>query len=86
VVRGRQDGSYPRRVPGDEQMPRVGAGLHSIRERRGAALERGAEIGEYRGVIRDPRRVFQRLLSERPNPERCVEEYYLQRHPVREYR
>src|SRR6202047_1708071 len=39
----------------------------------------GAEIGEYRGVVRVPRRVFQGLLSERPTPERCVEAYYLQR-------
>jgi hypothetical protein len=31
------------------------------------------------GVIRVPRRVFQRLLPERPTPERCVEAYYLQR-------
>ena len=26
-----------------------------------------------------PRRVFQRLVPERPTPERCVEAYYLQR-------
>jgi hypothetical protein len=31
------------------------------------------------GVVRVPRRVFQRLLPERPTPERCVEAYYLQR-------
>jgi hypothetical protein len=37
-------------------------------------VEFGVEIGEYRGVVRVPRRVFQRLL-----PERCVEAYYLQR-------
>jgi hypothetical protein len=43
------------------------------------AVEFGVEIGEYRGVVRVPRRVFQRLLSERPTPERCVEAYYLQR-------
>ena len=43
------------------------------------ALEFGIEIGEYRGVVRVPRRVFQRLLPERPTPERCVEAYYLQR-------
>src|SRR5215469_10846358 len=59
-------------------------------QRRGASIERGAafgvEIGEYRGVIRVPRRVFQRLLPERPTPERCVEAYYLQQHPVREHR
>jgi hypothetical protein len=43
------------------------------------AVEFGVEIGEYRGVVRVPRRVFQGLLSERPTPERCVEAYYLQR-------
>ena len=43
------------------------------------ALEFGVEIGEYSGVVRVPRRVFQRLLPERPTPERCVEAYYLQR-------
>jgi hypothetical protein len=30
-------------------------------------------------VVRVPRRVFQRLLPERPTPERCIEAYYLQR-------
>src|ERR1700736_3530068 len=43
------------------------------------AVECGVEIAEYRGVVRVPRRVFQRLLLERPTPERCVEAYYLQR-------
>ena len=43
------------------------------------AVEFGVEIGEYRGAVRVPRRVFQGLLSERPTPERCVEAYYLQR-------
>jgi hypothetical protein len=43
------------------------------------AVEFGVEIGEYHGVVRLPRRVFQRLLPERPTPERCVEAYYLQR-------
>ena len=43
------------------------------------AVEFGVEIGEYRGVVRVPRRVLQRLLPERPAPERCVEAYYLQR-------
>jgi Protein of unknown function (DUF1488) len=43
------------------------------------AVEFGVEIGEYQGVVRVPRRVFQRLLSETPTPERCVEAYYLQR-------
>jgi hypothetical protein len=37
-----------------------------------------AEIVEYRGVMRVPRRVFERLLPERPT-ERCVEAYRLQR-------
>src|SRR6516162_6739403 len=41
------------------------------------AVEFGVEIGEYRGVVTVPRRVFQRLLPERPTPERCVEAYYL---------
>ena len=43
------------------------------------AVEFGVEIGEYNGLVRVPRRVFQRLLPERPTPERCVEAYYLQR-------
>ena len=36
------------------------------------AVEFGVEIGEYHGVVRVPRRVFQQLLPERPTPERCV--------------
>ena len=32
------------------------------------AVEFGVEIGEYRGVVRVPRRMFQRLLLERPPP------------------
>jgi hypothetical protein len=43
------------------------------------AVEFGAEIGEYRGVVRVPRRTFQYLLPERPTAERCVEAYYLWR-------
>ena len=43
------------------------------------AVEFGVEIGEYQGVVRVPRRVFQRLLPESPTPERCLEAYYLQR-------
>jgi hypothetical protein len=42
-------------------------------------VEFGVEIGEYQGVVRVPRRVFQRLLPERPTLERCVETYYLLR-------
>ena len=43
------------------------------------AVEFGVEIGDYQGVVRVPRRVFQRVLPERSTPERCVEAYYLQR-------
>jgi hypothetical protein len=42
-------------------------------------VEFGVEIGEFRGAVTVPQRVFQRLLPERPTPERCVEAYYLQR-------
>jgi hypothetical protein len=55
-------------------FPRTPAGT-AIRQ----AVEFGLVIGEYQGVVRVPRRVFQRLLPERPTPERCVEAYYLQR-------
>src|SRR5271156_2662089 len=43
------------------------------------AVEFGIEIGEYAGVVRVPRRVFQHLLSDSPTPERCVEGYHLHR-------
>jgi hypothetical protein len=43
------------------------------------AVEFGVEIGEYRGVVRIGRNVFQRLLSETPTPARCVEGYHLHR-------
>jgi hypothetical protein len=43
------------------------------------AVEFGVEIGEYQGVVRVARHVFQRLLPESATPERCVEAYYLQR-------
>ena len=36
-------------------------------------------VRRNRGVVWIPRRVFQRLLPERPTPQRCVEAYYLQR-------
>jgi hypothetical protein len=42
-------------------------------------VEFRVEIGEYQDVVRVPRRVFKRLLSERPTPERCVEAYYPRR-------
>jgi hypothetical protein len=40
----------------------------------------------FSGVVRVRRRVFQRLLPERPTPERCVEAYYIQRTRFDEYR
>jgi hypothetical protein len=48
-------------------------------EYRTAGRRVRGQIGEYHGVVRVPRRVFQRLLPERPTPERCVEAYHLQR-------
>src|SRR5260370_36337312 len=44
-----------------------------------SAVEFGIGVGEYEGVVRIPRRVFQRLLDQAPTPERCLEAYYLQR-------
>jgi hypothetical protein len=44
-----------------------------------SAVEFGIGIGEYEGVVRVPRRVFQYLLDQAPTPERCLEAYYLQR-------
>jgi hypothetical protein len=43
------------------------------------AVEFGVGIGEYTGVVRVGRRVFQHLLSDSPTPERCVEGYHLHR-------
>jgi hypothetical protein len=43
------------------------------------AVEFRVGIGEYEGVVRLSRRVFQRLLRESPTPERCLEAYHLQR-------
>src|ERR1700756_6017643 len=39
----------------------------------------GVGIGEYEGVVRVPRRVFQTLLDQSPTPERCLEAYHLHR-------
>ena len=39
----------------------------------------GVGVGEYEGVVRVNRRVFQNLLAESPTPERCLEAYHLQR-------
>jgi hypothetical protein len=44
-----------------------------------SAVEFGIGIGEYEGVVRVGRRVFQRLLDQAPTPERCLEAYYLHR-------
>ncbi len=43
------------------------------------AVEFGVGIGEYEGVVRVSRRVFQRFIDGAVTPERCVEAYYLQR-------
>jgi hypothetical protein len=42
-------------------------------------VEFGIGIGEYEGVARVSRRVFQILLPEAPTPERCLEAYHLYR-------
>src|SRR5262249_31199591 len=44
-----------------------------------SAVEFGIGVGEYEGVVRVSRRVFQILLPEAPTPERCVEAYHLHR-------
>jgi hypothetical protein len=43
------------------------------------AVEFGIGIGDYEGVARIPRRVFQRLVDGAVTPERCVEAFHLQR-------
>jgi Protein of unknown function (DUF1488) len=43
------------------------------------AVEFGIGVGDYEGVVRVPRRVFQILLPEAPTPERCLEAYHLHR-------
>jgi hypothetical protein len=44
-----------------------------------SAVEFGIGVGEYEGVVRVSRRVFQILLPEAPTPERCLEAYHLHR-------
>jgi hypothetical protein len=44
-----------------------------------SAVEFGVAVGEYEGVVRVPRRVFQILLPEKLTPERCLEAYHLHR-------
>jgi Protein of unknown function (DUF1488) len=41
------------------------------------AVEFGVGLGEYRGIVRVRRQVFQNLLEQRPTPERCIEAYHL---------
>ena len=41
------------------------------------AVEFGIAIGEYRGIARVRRLVFQRLLDQSPTPQRCIEAYHL---------
>lgn len=43
------------------------------------AVEFGAEIGEYRGVVRVPRQVFRHFHDGAVMPERCMEAYHLNR-------
>ena len=42
-------------------------------------VEFGIGVGEYEGVVRVSRRVFQILLLETLTPERCLEAYHLHR-------
>lgn len=42
-------------------------------------VEFRVQVGEYAGVVRVPRRVFQTLLTDSPTAERCVRAYYLHR-------
>jgi hypothetical protein len=44
-----------------------------------SVVEFGIGVGEYEGVVRVSRRVFQRLLDQSPTPERCLEAYHLHR-------
>jgi hypothetical protein len=43
------------------------------------AVEFAVAIGEYRGVVRVPRRVFQGLLQYAVTPQSCVEAFHLHR-------
>ena len=43
------------------------------------AVEFGVGIGEYRGLVRVPRLVFQRLLPNAATPQGCLEAYHLHR-------
>ena|SRR5438874_1920668 len=43
------------------------------------AVEFGVGVGEYEGVVRVPRQVFQRFLDGAVTPQRCLEAYHLRR-------
>ena len=43
------------------------------------AVEFSIGIGEYRGLVRVPRLVFQRLLPNAATPQSCLEAYHLHR-------
>src|SRR5437016_12811258 len=43
------------------------------------AVEFGVGIGEYEGVVSIPRQVFRRFVDGAVTPERCLENYHLQR-------
>ena len=43
------------------------------------AVEFSVGFGEYEGVVRVGRRIFQALLDQAPTPERCLEAYHLHR-------
>jgi len=45
----------------------------------GGPWSSGSRLENTAGWYAVTQRVFQRLLTERPTPERCVEAYYLQR-------
>jgi hypothetical protein len=47
--------------------------------RERSAVEFSVGVGDYEGVVRVARRVFQTLLPEAPTPERCLEAYHLHR-------
>jgi hypothetical protein len=52
-------------------------GARWVSDRQAVEFEVG--IGDYEGVVRIDRRVFQGLVDGRIIPERCIEAYYLHR-------
>jgi hypothetical protein len=43
------------------------------------SVEFGIGLGEYQGIVRVGRRMFQRLIDGRITPEACIEAYHLNR-------